>query len=166
MAAAANKNKYAYAPSRVYSYARTAVAEALPEYEPEGSPREPRRPAPSPVRRTHPSAQTRLRRDASPSAKRKQRFLPKLFSVTAVFMMAAMLIYIIIRYASITAEWSKATDTQALIDESRRRITQLEVQLDAAADIEAARQAAREAGMDYPSAEQIVEVKGAASGGN
>lgn len=166
MAVAAGKNKYAYAPSRVYSYARTALAEELPAYEPEASPHRAPQVAPKQPRTTaHPSAQTRVRRDATPAARRKQRFLPKLFSVTAVFITAAMLIYIIVRYASITAQWGDVTAMQANIEESRRRITQLEVQLDEAADLEVAREAALEAGMNYPTAEQIVRVGGTNSGG-
>ncbi len=166
MAVAASKNKYEYAPSRVYSYARTALAEEMPAYEPEAIPQRAPQAAPrKPQQTAHPSVQTRVRRDATPAAKRKQRFLPKLFSVAAVFITAAMLIYIIVRYASIADQWGNVTAMQANIEDSRRRITQLEVQLDEAADLEAAREAALAAGMNYPTAEQIVRVDNANSGG-
>lgn len=162
MAVAANKNKYAYAPSRVYSYSRAAVAEALPAYEPEYEPKQ----APRPAVKAHPGAKTRVRREPSAAAKRKQRFMPKFMSVSAVFIMAAMLIYIIVRYTMITAEWTDVNAMQAKIDESRRRITQLEVQLDAAADLVAAKDTALGAGLNYPTADQIVDVEGSMSGGD
>lgn len=163
MAATANKNKYEYAPSRVYSYSRAALAEALPAYEPAENPRQA---PPNPERKTHPGQQTRIRREVAPAAKRKQRFLPKLFSVCAVLITAAMLIYIIVRYAAITAEWANVNELQAQIDESQRRITQLEVQLDEATDLEAAKETALEAGLNYPTADQIVDVNGANGGGD
>lgn len=162
MAVAANKNKYAYAPSRVYSYSRAAVAEALPAYEPEYEPKQ----TPRPAVKAHPGAKTRVRREPSAATKRKQRFMPKFMSVSAVFIMAAMLIYIIVRYTMITAEWADVNAMQAKIDESRRRITQLEVQLDAAADLVAARDTALGAGLNYPTADQIVNVEGSVSGGD
>ncbi len=164
MAAAANKNKYAYAPSRVYSYSRAALAETLPEYEPARRPQE-APPRPATKTKTHPGTSTRVKREPSPVVKRKQRFLPKLFSVAAVFMAAAVLIYIIVRYAAITTEWAAVNETQAEIDESLRRITQLEVQLDEATDLHLARETALEAGMGYPSADQIVDVESAYGGG-
>ncbi|HWQ58563.1 MAG TPA: hypothetical protein VN540_06040 [Clostridia bacterium] len=162
MAATATKSKYAYAPSRVYSYSRAALAEELPEYEPQQSPaRAPRQPA----KRTHPGHQTRVNREPSPAAKRKRRFMPKLMSVSAVFITAAVLIYMIVRYATITAAWTEVNALQASIVESERRITQLEVQLDEAEDLADAKDTALAAGLDYPAAEQIMEVDGA-DGGN
>lgn len=163
MAATANKSKYAYAPSRVYSYSRAALAEALPAYEPAENPNPV---PPQPEHRAHPGQQTRVRREVAPAAKRKQRFLPKLFSVGAVLITAAMLIYMIVRYAAITAEWANVNELQAQIDESQRRITQLEVHLDEAVDLEDAKKTALEFGLHYPAADQIVDVDGANGGGN
>lgn len=161
MAATANKNKYAYAPSRVYSYSNAALAETLPEYEPAQNPY--RKPA-GPEHGAHPGRQTRIRREPAPAVRRKQRLMPKLFSVSAVLIAAAALIYMIVRYATITAEWTNVNELQAQIDESQRRITQLEVQLDEAADLDDAKETALEAGLNYPAADQIVDVDGTDGG--
>lgn len=163
MATAASKTKYAYAPSRVYSYSSAALAEALPEYEPARGPeRAPQRPVP----KAHPGRQTRVNRETKPSVKRKQRFMPKLLSVGAVFVAAAVLIFMIVRYAMITAEWAGVNALQADIAQRERRIAELEVQLEEAADLVAAKETALEAGLNYPAAEQIVGVGGAEGGEN
>lgn len=151
MAAAAGNDKYAYAPSRVYSYSRAAVAEELPEYEPA---------APQPERHSHPVTHTRVKREPSPAQKRKRRFMPKLMSVIAVFAAAAVLIFIVVRYSAITSEWASVNALESDIAESERRITELEVQLDEAVNLDAARETATEAGLDYPTADQIVSVTG------
>ncbi len=162
MATAAGKTKYAYAPSRVYSYSNAALAEALPEYEPARPQRAPRPSAP----KAHPGRQTRVNRETKPSVKRKQRLMPKFLSVVAVFAAAAVLIFMIVRYAMITAEWAGVNGLRADIAASERRIAELEVQLEEAADLVAAKETALDAGLNYPAAEQIVGVDGAQGGGN
>ncbi len=155
MATAARNDKYAYAPSRVYSYSRAAVAEELPEYEPEAAPQQP-----EPQRKTHPVTRTRIKREPTPALRRKQRLMPKILSVATVFAAAAVLIYIVVRYSAITAEWANVNALEAQIEESERRITELEVQLDEAINLDEARDTALNAGLDYPTADQIVDVAG------
>ena len=103
-------------------------------------------------------------REATTAQKRKQRTLPKLISVTGVLMIAAVMIGLVFRYASIASAYRAVNSTQKKIEESQRRITELEVQLDEAVSLDEARLAAAQAGLNYPTAEQIVEVNGAVGG--
>ncbi len=163
MAATAKKNPYAYAPSRVYSYSRAATAEALPDHDGEFRPgTNPQQPAPT--RKTHAAPRTRVQREPSAAVKRKQRLMPKLFSIAGVFAVAALLIGIVVRYAAIATEYGNINAMEAKITESRRRITELEVQLDEAVSLVDARQTAETAGLDYPAASQIVDVNGTVGG--
>lgn len=169
MASAARKNEYIYAPSKVYSYSRAATAEALPQQEPQIETETVETPAPA----YHPVHNTRIRREPSHRVQRKRRTLPKLASFAGVIATAAVLVFMVLRYATITSEWSQVNDIQRSITESRRRIAELEVQLDEAISLEDARLSAVEAGLDYPNAEQIVSVNGtvgqyqnSSSGGN
>ena len=163
MAATAKKAQNVYAPSRVYSYSRAATAEKLayPSYEeddniPAQIPRaEPKR---------HAAPRTRIIREATPAQKRKQRTMPKLVSVIGVLTIAAILIGLVLRYAAITSAYSKVNAMEAKIEESRRRITELEVQLDEAVTLDEARSTALEEGLNYPNAGQIVKVNGAVGG--
>ena len=160
MAATAKKGQNIYAPSRVYSYSRAATAEQLPYEEGESIPAQIPRAEP----KRHAAPQTRIMREATPAAKRKQRTLPKLISVTGVLVIAAVLIGLVFRYASIASAYRTVNGTQKKIEESQRRITELQVQLDEAVSMDEARQAAAQAGLNYPTAEQIVEVNGAVGG--
>ena len=163
MAATAKKAQNVYAPSRVYSYSRAATAEKLPypSYEeddniPAQIPRvEPKR---------HAAPRTRIIREATPAQKRKQRTMPNLVSVIGVLTIAAILIGLVLRYAAITSAYSKVNAMEAKIEESRRRITELEVQLDEAVTLDEARSTALEEGLNYPNAGQIVKVNGAVGG--
>ncbi len=160
MAATAKKAQNVYAPSRVYSYSSAATAEKLPypSYEEDDNiiPRvEPKR---------HAAPRTRIIREATPSQKRKQRTMPKLVSVIGVLTIAAILIGLVLRYAAITSAYSKVNAMEAKIEESRRRITELEVQLDEAVTLDEARSTALEEGLNYPNAGQIVKVNGAVGG--
>ena len=154
MAATAKKGQNVYAPSRVYSYSRAATAEKLPYEEAESIPAQIPRAEP----KRHAAPQTRIMREATTAQKRKQRTLPKLISVTGVLMIAAVMIGLVFRYASIASAYRAVNSTQKKIEESQRRITEHEVQLDEA------RLAAAQAGLNYPTAEQIVEVNGAVGG--
>jgi cell division protein FtsL len=156
MEAAAKKKQNVYAPSRVYSYSNAATAEKLnygeEEYIPAQIPRtEPKR---------HAAPQTRIIREATPAAKRKQRLLPKLVSVVGVLTIAAIMIGLVFRYATIASAYKAINSTESSIKESQRRITELEVQLDEAVTLEEAKLAAAEAGLNYPTADQIVTVNG------
>lgn len=156
MAQAAKKDTYVYAPSRVYSYSRAATAEALPEAAPA-----PHRGAPRPA---HPAPRTRVKREPSPAMKRKQRFVPKLVSVIEVFAATALIIFIVVQYSLIAGEYNELNDIRSDIEASKLRIAELEVQLDSAVNVEEAREAAEKAGLDYPSAGQIVDVDGVIGG--
>ena len=79
-------------------------------------------------------------------------------------MIAAVMIGLVFRYASIASAYRAVNSTQKKIEESQRRITELEVQLDEAVSLDEARLAAAQAGLNYPTAEQIVEVNGAVGG--
>lgn len=160
MAATAKKGQNVYAPSRVYSYSRAATAEKLPYEEAESIPAQISRAEP----KRHAAPQTRIMREATTAQKRKQRTLPKLISVTGVLMIAAVMIGLVFRYASIASAYRMVNSTQKKIEESQRRITELEVQLDEAVSLDEARLAAAQAGLNYPTAEQIVEVNGAVGG--
>ena len=160
MAATAKKNPYAYAPSRVYSYSRAATAEALPNYEGEQAEVQPRQNPQQPQRQAHPAPRTRVQREPSPAVKRKRRLMPKLFSFAGVFAVAALLIGIVVRYAAIATEYANVNQMEAKITESKRRITELEVQLDEAVNLADARQTAEDAGLGYPTSDQIVDVNG------
>lgn len=160
MAATAEKGQNVYAPSRVYSYSRAATAEKLPYEETESIPAQIPRAEP----KRHAAPQTRIMREATTAQKRKQRTLPKLISVTGVLMIAAVMIGLVFRYASIASAYRMVNSTQKKIEESQRRITELEVQLDEAVSLDEARLAAAQAGLNYPTAEQVVEVNGAVGG--
>ena len=99
MAATAKKGQNVYAPSRVYSYSRAATAEKLPYEEAESIPAQIPRAEP----KRHAAPQTRIMREATTAQKRKQRTLPKLISVTGVLMIAAVMIGLVFRYASIAS---------------------------------------------------------------
>ncbi|MBQ3200540.1 MAG: hypothetical protein IJB22_01355 [Clostridia bacterium] len=158
MAVAARKDEYLYAPSRVYSHSRQATAEALPQQPYTASPEE--QPTTKPVRQAgQPAVRTRVNKGLSPRRRRKQRIAPMVLSVVGVFAIAAMLIGVITRYASIALAYSAVNDLEDSIEESERNIAALNVQLNNALDINAARAAALEAGLWYPAADQIVTVR-------
>lgn len=160
MAATAKKGRSAYAQSRVYSYSRTATAEKLPYEDDESIPAQ----IPRVERKRHAAPQTRIMREATPAQKRKQRTLPKLVSIAGVVMIAAVMILLVLRYAQIATAYSNINSIKDDIEESQRRITELEVQLDEAVSIDEARLAAARSGLNYPTADQIVTVNGAVGG--
>ena len=117
MAVAARKDEYVYAPSRVYSHSRAATAEALPNEMPQRAPRpeEPGSTEAEPRTRTRePAVKTRVQKGPSPRQRRKQRVLPKVASVACIFLIAAVLIGVIVRYSAIALakpgdiDWDKA----------------------------------------------------------
>lgn len=158
MAVAARKDEYLYAPSRVYSHSRQATAEALPR-QPYAEPGEQAQTPQMPRQAKQPASKTRVNKGLSPRQRRKQRLMPMVFSVVGVFAIAAMLIGVINRYAAIALAYSAVNDLEDGIEESERNIAALNVQLNNALDINAARAAALEAGLWYPDAGQIVTVR-------
>ncbi len=160
MAATAKKGHSAYAQSRVYSYSRTATAEKLPYEDDENIPAQ----IPRVERKRHAAPQTRIIRETTPAQKRKQRTVPKIVSIAGVATIAAIMILLVLRYAQIATAYSNINSIKEDIEESRRKITELEVQLDEAVSIEEARLAAARSGLNYPTADQIVTVNGAVGG--
>jgi len=69
------------------------------------------------------------------------------------------MILILVRYAMISQEYVVVNETKELIEESSREIAALKVQLNTAVCLEEARAAALEAGMGYPTAEQIIRIQ-------
>lgn len=155
MAVAAKKAEYLYAPSRVYSQSRASTAEALPQAAPQQQEAAPQQPA----RTKEPAVKTRVHKGPSPRQLRKQRILPKVASIACIFIAAAVLIGVIVRYSAITLAHSAVNQLTDDIAESERNIAALNVQLNNALSIEAARETAQEAGLWYPTAEQIVHVQ-------
>lgn len=162
MAIAARKDEYIYAPSRVYSHSRAATAEALPNPEPERAP-QPRQPgqaeAAPRTRPKEPAVKTRVHKGPSARQRRKQRVLPKVVSVACIFLIAAILIGVIVRYSMIALAYSAVNDLEDQIAESERSIAALNVQLNSVLDLNTARETALSAGLGYPTAEQIVHVR-------
>lgn len=157
MAVAAKKEEYIYAPSRVYSHSRAATAEALPQAEPMEAPLPQEEPIPA-QRRRQPQVKTRVHRGVSPRQRRKQRLAPKVASVVGIFVIAAILIGVIVRYSAIALAYSNVNDLKNKIAESQRNIAALDVQLNNALNLGNARSAAEAAGLSYPTAGQIVSV--------
>ncbi|MBE5785804.1 MAG: hypothetical protein E7330_08435 [Clostridiales bacterium] len=141
----------------MYSHSRQATAEALPQ-QPYTAPEEEIQAQPS-RQIKQPAVKTRVHKEISPRQRRKQRIAPMVLSVVGVFVIAAIMIGVITRYASIALAYSAVNDLEDSIAESERNIAALNVQLNNALDINAARAAALEAGLWYPAAEQIVTVR-------
>ena len=149
MAVAAKKveNELRYAPAtRVYSQSAAAPAQ-----QPADSPALPaeQRLKPDKSARTDPVARPRPAVNAG-----------RIFLVTlSVLAGAALLILILVRYAMICQEYAVVNDLKEKIEESQREVAALNVQLNAAVSLEEARAAALEAGMEYPTAEQIIRIQ-------
>ena len=71
-----------------------------------------------------------------------------------------MLIILLVRYALIRPEYAVVNEIRDQIVACNREIDILNVQLNAAVSLEEAREAALEAGMGYPQADQIVRIQG------
>lgn len=154
MAVAAKKldNELRYAPAtRVYT--QDSAAPAL-------------EPQVKPGRQVSPAQATRIARSARPRPKVSPGRL--MFVTLAIMTGSALMIITLVRYAMITQEYAVVNETREQIEESGREIAALKVQLNAAVSLEEARAAALEAGMGYPTAEQIIRIQGgqqAQSGG-
>ncbi|MEG1547557.1 MAG: hypothetical protein RR232_02270 [Clostridia bacterium] len=143
MAVAAKKlqDDYGYAPTtRVYSHSRASVAEALPRYEPDIQ------------------VKTHVKRDAAPVAKPKRNIGKKLMTVLTIGVVAGTLMMLMIRYAQIAESYCAVNVLKNDIELREENIAALNVKLNSAIDIDAAREAAVKAGMGYPTADQIVMV--------
>lgn len=84
-----------------------------------------------------------------------------LFTTMGVLSAAALLIILLVRYAIISQEYAVVNQIREQIVACNREIDILNVQLNAAVSLDQAREAALEAGMGYPQADQIVRIQGA-----
>lgn len=157
MAVAARKidSELRYAPAtRVYSQgaAAPALAPEAPRPVREAQPRQAPKAAPAPGR-------ARVARAVKP---RPQVSAGRLLFVTlAILAGAALLIILLVRYAMISQDYAVVNGIKTDIEEIQREIDALNVELSAAVSLEDARAAALEAGMGYPTAEQIIRIQGA-----
>jgi len=162
MAVAAVKNEYMYAPSRVYSHSRAAVAEALPNETPvRGMPRPRSETGEQMMARRAALSKTRVQHIGVEEAKKRRRAaIVKLGSVVLVFVTAAAIIAVLSRYSRISNEYTKINRLNAEIKQKEQNIAMLNVQLNAAVSLEEAQDEAAVAGLGYPTAAQIIKVPG------
>lgn len=151
MAVTAKKNEvYEYAPTRVYSYSRSAAAVAEPQR---------KEPAQKNGKKPEQKQKTRAAVQAKPQIKRA------VLSMTAVAMVAAVMLFVITRYAAINKSYSALNEMKDNITAIEQEIEMLNVKLNTSVSLEAARAAAVEAGMGYPTEEQVVNLNGTGEGG-
>lgn len=143
MAVAARKidEDYAYMPAtRVYSN-----AESLRAQREEALEREKR--------------QKRAERAAIARQTRREA-LNRLFLLVTIGVTMASVLLILLRYASINHAYASVNTLRSDIATVKREITGLNVELNSAVSMQEARDAAEEAGLGYPRADQIVKVIG------
>lgn len=166
MAVAARKpeNDYRHMPAasatRVYVDSRVYQSSAVPKYEPEEFEEfeEFAQPSVKPALKTRPAPKTRA--SEKPHASAVAVFFKKVGVLATVFCIAAALIGILVRYAMISAQYDAVNALKSEISQCEIDLNELKVRLNSAVNIEEAREAAERAGMDYPTAEQIVRVNG------
>ena len=139
VAARETESEYAYMPAtRVYSHA--AVLRAVRE-EKERAERE--------AVRAERVARGRLAREAA-----ARRF----FMIVTVAVAAASMLLMLIRYSQINNAYAQVNQLKTEIAEINLDIKSLNVELNSAVSLEDARDAALDAGLGYPKADQIVTV--------
>lgn len=151
MAIAARKteSQLRYAPrTRVY-----AQGAACPAAKPYGAP------ASAPGRKAQPAPPRVTRIARQPKASLYVDAGKLLFTTMGVLSVAALLIILLVRYAIISQEYAVVNETREQIEACAREIDILNVQLNAAVSLDQAREAALEAGMGYPQADQIVRIQ-------
>lgn len=152
MAVTARKNDiYEYAPTRVYSYSRSATAAAEPVRK-------------ESVPKTEEKVQQRRKTSAKVQA--KPQIKKAVLSIATAAIIASTLIFVMARYAAINSSYSALNDLKAEIVAAEREIEVLNVKLNTSISLEAAREAALNAGMGYPTEEQIVNLNEAGGSGN
>lgn len=144
-----DRNKYYVPVTRVYSHSRVSAAEAIPAPIPE-RPSEPHRP----LNPRQPEAEPKRR----PAPKPKLHAGRKLLYLCSLAIVTAAALFMLTRYAAITGSYNELNSLKGNIDESRQKLQALEVQLHYSIDLDAVRQAAELAGMDYPTVDQIIGV--------
>lgn len=140
MAVAARQSEAYSAPrTKVYSYAEPAVR---PERQTEPKPA-----APAAARAPEPHPH------GNPS------FGKMVLSVIIVGALMGVFLLVVARYEQIAARNAEINALRASIADGKKVVEELDVKLRCAVDIDAARAAAYEAGMQYPDPAQIVDMK-------
>ncbi len=148
--------------TRVYVDSRVYQSSAMSKLEPEEEAFEPGAEAYpfNPAVKTRPAPKTRKKPNASDKPSPARLFFKKAGVLATVVFIAAALIGILMRYAEISTEYNKVNTLKSDISQCEIELTELAVKLNSAVSIDEAREAAEEAGMDYPGADQIVKVNG------
>lgn len=108
----------------------------------------------------NPSPRTRIHRHTTQSTQlhAKTNIGQKLLVLTGICLVASSLLFVLVRYANIAEQYSQINRLKSEIQESSLNIASLNVQFQMAVNLDDARQAALEAGMGYPLADQIIRV--------
>ncbi len=148
--------------TRVYVDSRVYQSSALPKYEPEEEAFEFEAEAYpfNPAVKTRPAPKTHKAPQAEDKPSPIKLFFKKVGVLATVVFIAAALIGILMRYAEISTEYNKVNALKNDIKQCEIELTELAVKLNSAVCIDDAREAAQEADMGYPGAEQIVKVNG------
>lgn len=144
-----DRNKYYVPVTRVYSHSRVSAAEAMPAPIPE-RPREPHRP----IIPQQPETEPKRR----PAPKPKPHTGRKFLYLCSLAIVTAAALFMLTRYAAISGSYNELNSLKGSIDESKQKLRALEVQLQYSIDLDAVREAAELAGMDYPTVDQIIGV--------
>lgn len=165
MAVAARKTENehrTYAPNTTRVYVDSSVyrSSAAPKLEPEEPDffEEAELVPAKPAVKTRPAPKKGKNVRRAPSA--AAVFFKKVAVLGAVLCVAAALIGILVRYAQIAEQYDEVNQIKSDIAQCEIDLTELRVQLNSAVSIDEARDAAGAAGMDYPSADQIVRLRG------
>ena len=129
--------------TRVYSYSSAATAEALPKV--------------TPARENE--TRTRVTQHVTPAARHRKSRGKKALAIFVTATLAAVVMVLMIRYASIASAYTEINDIRNDIELTEREIASLNVELNTSVNIDEAREAALRAGMSYPTAEQIIDVE-------
>ncbi|MDO5110728.1 MAG: hypothetical protein Q4E65_00320 [Clostridia bacterium] len=139
------QGEYAYMPAtRVYSHA--AVLRAV---------REEKARCAREAQRQARAAQNKAAREAA---------LRRLFMIVTVAVAAASMLLVLIRYSKINNAYAEVNQLKKDIETTKLEIKSLNVELNSAVSLEEARDAATEAGLGYPKADQIITIDPYTSG--
>lgn len=104
----------------------------------------------------------RLERERERRAARRkvarEAAMTRFFMIMAVGVAAAAMLVVLMRYAKITEEYAAVNALKQNIAQTQLEIQSLHVQLNGAVSLSEAQAAAEEAGLGYPTADQIVTV--------
>lgn len=101
--------------------------------------------------------------DVKPQAGVYLRPASKAALIISMMIFSGALLAVIFRYYSITREYREVNKLDANIKETRLRISELNIELECAVNIQDAREAALSLGMTYPQSKQYVKVGDALS---